>query len=178
MYKRQAQASLKSGNQNRVEFVIDTIAILPNYDYGLIYTTNAINVYDVNKNQLVYSENPKKYVSSNLIYVDSLGYWTLNYQSSIYTDVFDGIQLKINQPLETSAYDYANSGWVNGNGIMRVTPTKREAKYMPWDYEIIFSNDPSAYKSVTTSKLNIRDESDNKIITNQLLLDLSCGFFV
>ena len=173
-----AQASLKSGNQYRVEFGIDTIAILPNYDYGLIYTTNAINVYDVNKNQLVYSENPKKYVSSNLIYVDSLGYWTLNYQSSIYTDVFDGIQLKINQPLETSAYDYANSGWVNGNGIMRVTPTKREAKYMPWDYDIIFSNDPSAYKSVTTSKLNIRDESDNKIITNQLLLDQSFGFFV
>ena len=173
-----AQASLKSGNQYRVEFGIDTIAILPNYDYGLIYTTNAINVYDVNKNQLVYSENPKKYVSSNLIYVDSLGYWTLNYQSSIYTDVFDGIQLKINQPLETSAYDYANSGWVKGNGIMRVSPTKREAKYMPWDYEIIFSNDPSAYKSVTTSKLNIRDESDNKIITNQLLLDQSFGFFV
>ena len=92
--------------------------------------------------------------------------------------VFDGVHLTIDQPFTEASYDYANSGWVQGNGIMRILPTPRESKFMPWDYDIIFTSDPSRYSTITTSKLKIRDETDTRIATNQILLGQNFNFYV
>ena len=173
-----AQASIKPSNQYRVEFEVDTISQLPSYEYGILYTTSGINVYNAASSELVYSENADKFVGSNLLYLDSLKVWTINPDIIVKSDVFEGIQLSIDQPFTEPSYDYANSGWVQGNGIMRIFPTPRESKYMPWDYDIIFTSDPDRYTTVVTSKLNIRDETDNRIATNQILIGQSFSFYV
>ena len=49
---------------------------------------------------------------------------------------------------------------------------------MPWDYDIIFTSDPDRYTTVVTSKLNIRDETDNRIATNQILIGQSFSFYI
>jgi len=157
---------------------VDTVSQLASYEYGILYTTSGINVYNSSTSELVYSENAQKYVGSNLLYLDSLSAWTLNPDIVVKSDVFDGIQLRINQPFTEPSYDYANSGWVKGSGIMRIFPTPRESKYMPWDYDIIFTADPARYSTVTTSKLNIRDEEDTRIATNQILLGQNFNFYV
>tara|TARA_A100001234_G_C12637116_1_gene390506 strand:- start:1412 stop:3262 length:1851 start_codon:yes stop_codon:yes gene_type:complete len=173
-----AQASIKPSNQYRVEFEVDTVSQLPSYKHGIMYTTSGVNVYNAVSSELVYSENSDKFVGSNLLYLDSLKVWTINPDIVVKSDVFDGIQLSIDQPFTEPSYDYANSGWVQGNGIMRIFPTPRESKYMPWDYDIIFTSNPERYKTVVTSKLNIRDETDKRVATNQILIDQSFSFYV
>ena len=173
-----AQASIKPSNQYRVEFEVDTVGQLPSYEHGVLYTTSGINVYNLASSELVYTENAEKFVGSNLLYLDSLKVWTINPDIIVKSDVFEGIQLSIDQPFTEPSYDYANSGWVQGNGIMRIFPTPRESKYMPWDYDIIFTSDPDRYTTVVTSKLNIRDETDNRIATNQILIGQSFSFYV
>ena len=173
-----AQSSIKKDHQYQVTFDIDTIALLPQYDYGLMYTTNSIKVTDLSEGTVIYKETPLKFVGSNLIKVDSLGYWTLNTKAPFSTDVFDGVQLNVDMPFDQGYYDYANSGWVQGSGIMRVVPTIRESSYLPWDYHIIFSSDPSVYTTTTSIKTGIRDAVDNRIRTNEILLGQSFGFYV
>ena len=173
-----AQASIFPKNQYTVKFDIDTVAQLPSYEYGLLYTTNEISVVNTASSEIIYTENPQKFVGSNLLYLDSLNVWTLNPDIIVQTDVFDGIQLSVDQPFTEPSYDYANSGWVKGNGIMRIFPTPRESRYMPWDYDIIFTSNPDRYTTVATSKLNIRDETDSRIASNQILIGQNFSFYV
>jgi hypothetical protein len=173
-----ARSSIKKDHSYQVSFGIDTIASLPQYDYGFVYTTKSIAVTDLNDNLVVYQENPTKFVSTNLVKNDSLDYWSLNTKAPFSTDVFDGIQLNVDMPFDQAFYDYANSGWVQGSGIMRVVPTIRESSYLAWDYHIIFSSDASVYTSTTSIKTGIRDAVDDRIPTNEILLDQSFGFYV
>ena len=133
---------------------------------------------DLNDNLIVYQENPTKFVSTNLVKNDSLDYWSLNTKAPFSTDVFDGIQLNVDMPFDQGFYDYANSGWVQGSGIMRVVPTIRESSYLAWDYHIIFSSNASVYTTTTSIKTGIRDAADKRIPTNEILLDQSFDFYV
>ena len=173
-----ARSSIKKSHQYKVTFGIDTVANLPKYDYGLIYTTNSITVTDKNENAVVYQDSPEKFTGSNLINVDSLGYWTLKTDAPFDTDVFDGLQLNIDMPYETGTFDFANSGWVTGSGILRVVPSIRESSYMPWDYDIIFSSNSTIYTTTTKSKSGFKDALDARISTNQILLGQSFDFYV
>ena len=173
-----ARSSIKKSHQYKVTFGVDTVANLPKYDYGLIYTTNSITVTDKNENTIVYRDSPEKFTGSNLINVDSLGYWTLKTDAPFDTDVFDGLQLNIDMPYETGTFDFANSGWVTGSGILRVVPSIRESSYMPWDYDIIFSSNSTIYTTTTKSKSGFKDALDARISTNQILLGQSFDFYV
>ena len=173
-----ARSSIKKDHRYQVSFGIDTVKLLPKYDFGLMYTTNSIKVTDLSEDLVVYEETPSKFIGSNLVKVDSLGYWTLNTKAPFSTDVFDGIQLNVDMPFEQGIYDYANSGWVQGSGIMRVIPSIRESSYLAWDYHIIFSSNASVYTSTTSIKTGIRDAVDDRIPTNEILLGQSFGFYV
>ena len=173
-----AQSSLTSNNQYSVVFGVDTIDTIPNYEYGIRYSTSEINVYNTSSGSLIYSETPQKFTGSNLVENDSLGIWYLNDEVAIETDIFDGLQLIINQPFISPAYDYDNSGCVQGSGIMRVLPSLRESAYMPWDYDVMFTFDQTVYTTQTINKSGIRDELDQQIPFNQLLLAQSFNFVV
>ena len=83
-----AQGSLVDNARYRVEFNVDTISNISSYDYSLKFATSEINVYNLSSNKLVYSETPSNFISSNLLYNDSLSYWYINDESVITTDVF------------------------------------------------------------------------------------------
>ena len=55
-----ARSSIKKSHQYKVTFGVDTVANLPKYDYGLIYTTNSITVTDKNENNIVYQRFARK----------------------------------------------------------------------------------------------------------------------
>ena len=82
-----AQGSLVDNARYRVEFNVDTISNISSYDYSLKFATSEINVYNLSSNKLVYSETPSNFISSNLLYNDSLSYWYINDESVITTDV-------------------------------------------------------------------------------------------
>ena len=163
-----AQGSLQAGHNYFLTFGVDTVATVSGYDHGFQYVTNEIHIYDeTDSSFLAYKEDPIKYVGTNLIYRDTLDYWTLNPIGDISTDIFDGMQVEIDPGVETPEYNYDNSGWMTGNGIMRITPSESEGIKMPWFYQIIFTDDDSAYVGVARSG-TIRDESGTSIGSDKI----------
>ena len=163
-----AQGSLQAGHNYFLTFGVDTVATVSGYDHGFQYVTNEIHIYDeTDSTFLVYKEDSVKYVGTNLIYRDTLDYWTLNPSGTISTDIFDGMQVKIDPAVETPEYNYDNSGWITGNGIMRITPSESEGIKMPWKYQIVFTDDDSAYVGVARSG-TVKDESGTSIGSDKI----------
>ncbi|MDD9879187.1 MAG: hypothetical protein OXT08_00095 [Candidatus Marinimicrobia bacterium] len=172
-----AQASLKPGREYEVAFTIDTISTVNKYPGSLTYSTNGFSVTDLSDNKIIYQETPDKYAATNLIYNDSLDVWSLNSEKPLFSDIFDGMQIEMRNLVTEGVFDYSNSGWISGEGVMRVIPTVRESKFLPWDYNIIFGNE-GVYTSQSISRLNIRNEDDVRLASKQILLGQSFNFFV
>jgi hypothetical protein len=162
-----AQGSLSKGHDYVISFDIDTVATISGYDNGIQYTTSGINVHDLTIGELVYSENSTKYIGNNLVYRDTVDYWTLNPNTNISSDVFAGLQYQVSDYVETPEYSYQNSGWINGSGIMRVTPSLSEGIKMPWTYRIVFTDNDSEYTGIATSG-TVRDENGSSIGTSKI----------
>ncbi|RMF58634.1 MAG: hypothetical protein D6743_17440, partial [Calditrichaeota bacterium] len=110
-----ARNSLKINHTYKVKFLIDTLAYIKNCDNAVRYTTTGLQVYDVTAgDQLVYQESPEAYAFSNLVYHDTLDYWTVRTDQPFSTDIFDGLRLNISQDVEQATYDFENSGWLQG----------------------------------------------------------------
>jgi hypothetical protein len=173
-----ATGDLKVGHTYKVKFGVDTLFNVPDYDHGQLYTNNGIFVYDMDaNNQIVYQETPEKYAFENLVYDDSTQYWHFNTSGQLTTDIFDGMRLTLQAPIEIAAYDRINSGWQVGRTNMRITPTITETKYFSWDYEIVFTNNPAAYKGRVTTK-TMRNENHSRLPSNQLLVNQDFSFYV
>ena len=169
MYKRQAQGSILDGHKYFVTFGVDTISTMSGYDKGFQYVTNEIFVHDETDSSFIrYQEDTSKYIGTNLFYRDSSNYWTLNPNSLVSTDVFDGIQIEIDPDVEIPEFSYSKSGWITGNGIMRVTPSESEGIKMPWKYQIIFTDSDSAYVGVASSG-TVRDETGSSIGSDKIM---------
>ncbi len=163
-----ATHSLKPGHKYQTVFSLDSIYVVPDYKHGMLYSNNGIQVYDDNDKFLVYEENPSDFVGQNLLYDDSLDYYYLNNIRQIFTDIFDGFRLNIDQRNQTASYDFANSGWKKGNSPIQVIPTVKESKYFPWDYDIIFYDRSAQVYTGRASSLRPRDESGHAIRSNVL----------
>ena len=86
---------------------VNTISTVSGYDKGFQYVTNEIFVHDETDSSFVrYQEDTSKYIGTNLFYRDSSNYWTLNPNSLVSTDVFDGIQIEIDPDVEIPEFSY------------------------------------------------------------------------
>ena len=162
-----AQGSLNKGHDYVISFDIDTVATISGYDYGIQYATSGINVHDLTLGELVYSENATKFIGNNLVYRDTVDYWTLNPNTNISSDVFAGLQYQVSDYVEIPEYSYENSGWINGSGIMRVTPSMSEGIKMPWTYRIVFTDNDNEYVGIATSG-TVRDENGSSIGSSKI----------
>jgi hypothetical protein len=164
-----AQGSILDGHKYFVTFGVDTISTVSGYDKGFQYVTNEIFVHDETDSSFIrYQEDTSKYIGTNLFYRDSSNYWTLNPNSLVSTDVFDGIQIEIDPDVEIPEFSYSKSGWITGNGIMRVTPSESEGIKMPWKYQIVFTDSDSAYVGVASSG-TVRDETGSSIGSDKIM---------
>jgi len=162
---------INPGHRYKVKFGIDTLGAVNGYDHGLLYTTSAIKVYDTsNKDSMVYYESFEDQNSDNFMYNDTLHYTYLNPAGSIISDVFDGLRLNIRQPFITAEYDHENSDWLNGTAPVNITTSVTESYYFPWNYNIIFTDNPSVYTGRVTNTRRIRDEDGRSRLSNLLTL--------
>ena len=170
--------ALKAGHEYSVTFDIDTIFSVLNYDHGLLYTNSGLTVWDKTENFTpVYVEKPDQFAYNNLSYDDTLKVWHLQSGQEFSTDVFDGLRLNMFLPVKTAQFNRRNSGWVVGNAPIRITQTSVESQYFPWDYEIIFTNNDSAYVSVVKLK-TMKDENNQTIKSNKLFTLQAFNFYV
>jgi hypothetical protein len=173
-----AEDVLAPNHTYRVNFEIDTIALINRYDKGILYATNGYNVFDVtDNNSLVYKETAATQNGTNIQYDDTLQYYYINPAKPITSDVFDGLRLKINLPFKTAEFDPVNSVWIKGESAIKITPTINESSYFPWDYNIIFTDNPAVYTGRVTNTRGIRDENGTSRLSN-LMAGESFNFYV
>ncbi|MDZ7269581.1 MAG: hypothetical protein ONB48_20030 [candidate division KSB1 bacterium] len=173
-----ATGDLKPGHTYKVKFSVDTLQTVSDYPNAFTYTNNGLFIYDVTAtNTLVYQETPQKFAYENLVYNDSSGYWHFNTQGPLTTDVFDGLRLTLQEPVEMASFDPRHSGWLKGTAGIRIVPTTIESKLLAWDYDIVFTNNPQAYRTRAITR-TMRDENHVRIDRNALLLDQAFSFYV
>lgn len=173
--------SLKVDHTYEVRFAVDTLSTVRDIDFGLEYVNNGMSIYDLSENNnLVYSEAPEKFPYSNLAFRDSLEtvqYWTLNPSIDYSTDVFDGLRLRLENIVEAPGIDPNRTGWVVGSAPMRIIPTEVETRKFPWNYDIVFTSNPSAYTGRVTIK-TMRNENNSRIASARLLTEQNFSFYV
>jgi hypothetical protein len=157
-----------------VNFLVDTLEVLTNYSHGIRYINSGFKVL-YNDSVVVYQETSDKFPSSNLMYDDDLEHWYVNNEETIETDVFDGMRLNITMPVITAQVDYTNTGWKIGTAPISVIPTSDVYQYFPWDYDIIFTDDDSAYVSVTNPTA-ILDETRTRINKSNVFIPAGVQF--
>jgi len=173
-----AQASLKTDHKYRVSFSIDTLYTVPDYAHGITFVNNGLTIADLSdEGKVVYQESPEHFAFDNLTYDDSLGYYFFKQDAALTTDIFDGMTLTIAGTPKFASYDFVNSGWLQGTSPMRVTLTTTETNYFPWDFDIVFTDQPDAYKGRVTSK-TMKDENNVRIDRSKIIVNQNFSFYV
>ena len=152
-----SNTSLKENHTYIVTFEVDTVKELSGYEHGIFYTTSGFSVLDeTDSNRIVCSEDIDHFSGQNLLSIegDSLlvgqGYSdfvTLN-PEGVSSDVFDGLQVEIDPGVLAPTYSYPRSGWLTGDGLINIVPSALESRLLAWDYDIIFTNNDSAYVGI------------------------------
>ncbi len=176
-----AEGSLKTGHDYKVKFIVDTLSKVTDYPHGFRYVNSGLRVYDMtDNNHLVYEESPEQHSGRNITYHDTLKYWHFNQNWPVVTDIFDGLTLSLSDIPDSATYNYQQSGWLTGRSNMRVTPSRSEIRSFPWDYEIVFTDNPEAYKGRVTVVNSIRDESGSRVdrVKTPLLAAKFFSFYV
>ena len=177
-----SREQLKLGNEYHVTFHFDTVfnqLLKPIY-----YTNPGFQIFNKTNGTLVYNESPAydltgqpNFSGSNLTFNEENNHWSMN--KKVVSDVFDGLQLNISQVFTTPNLDTANLGWVGDSyGDVNITVSSRESNLIPWDCEIVFTNDIS-YTSKVESPFGIYDEYDTRLwFPNRIILGQSFDFYV
>ena len=177
-----SREQLQLGSEYHVTFDFDTV--FNDLNRPVFFTNPGFKVYNKTIEQEIYFESPvydimgqPNFSGSNLLYNEEELYWYMN--PVVISDVFDGLQLEIDQPFIIPTLDSSNTGWIgSSSGDMNVTITTRESKIVPWDCEIVFTSDIS-YTSQVEGPFGIYDEFDNRLwFPNRIILGQSFPFYV
>jgi hypothetical protein len=183
------RSTVKENHVYKVVFDADTVYQHNSHPYGIQYTAAGYKVYDVTDgNRLVTYEDKNKYIGSNLV-VQNISFnealikdaYMITTDEPIMSDIVDGVRLNIKSDVITtdhSGFDYASSGWVVGNATASVHVQIDTPNYFPWDYELVFTNDPDVYTARMRSHSNFDNEAGERINKSEFLWDLSYPFYM
>ncbi len=147
--------SLIPGNEYKLSFMVDTIAIYKFFpDLSLRCKNVGLKVTNATTGELIFEESENHYSGDNMIYSLQDSYYYLN--PTISSDPFDGIIFSI---VDSAAYgpeyDTLMCGWVGG-GIAPIRTNVKENAYIlfPWQYDIVFGdNSQSGTYATNISKV-------------------------
>ncbi len=161
--------ALNTDRTYEVLFQIDTVNNVDDYEYGIRYTNSGVIVRDADTKSVIYTENQDNYTGTNILHSDSLEAYYINQNKTIKTDVFDGLRLNVDLPVVTADIDYANSGWVVGEAMMKVAVTP-EGYAFPWEYDILFGDTTEVIYTGRGIARRVRNE-DNQNVRRNLIND-------
>ncbi len=174
-------------------FSIDTIAIDENLKNNYLVQSSCTNNSDCEEfdneqncdatpmcswekqyTSLVYDEKPLEgwvndFPGENLIYKtigSSYDYWTLNPEKEITTDVFEGVNIRINGNVDTARVVDEEGEWINegeqGRANIDLSFNKQLSKLEPWNYSINWTGD------TTTTVTNLTIDTSVTIVDEQM----------
>jgi len=164
--------------------------VLPKYEErGLIYTADGLVVYDVtdgaenkvfedvlitDQDGVVKSALYKSILDgSETVLDDGRNFFHIPTKTST-TDIFDGLVLNVRMDVPVAQYDPENSYWIKGDANITIFPnTDEPVPYTPWDFYIIFSDEPQISD---VSTIGVSDE--NGVRVRNILKNISMNFYV
>jgi hypothetical protein len=177
--------SVNANHTYKVKFLVDTLEYVSpskrfRSDQELYYINNGFAVYDVtSSDSLIYLESPDRFSGDNLRFSNALQSWYLEQATS---DPIDGVQLKLTS-FVAPEFDSQGSGWIIGDAPLLITPLKSapegkpEVYYFPWEYEIVFTANDSAYTGLTNDTKAIKN-LNGVLIGSDALLNQAFNFYV
>ncbi|MCB9258496.1 MAG: hypothetical protein H6612_04005 [Ignavibacteriales bacterium] len=195
---------IKAGHKYKVKFSVDTLGYIKKNakdrsKMDLVIVNNGMKVYDeTEESRLIYSESPQIFPMQNILKRDDLTTLYLYGQTvaintnfyrgeEIFSNSFDGIQLKMERmngyfPYELSfrmserGVNPEGSGWLVGDSEINIEPSFYEYYAFPYEYQIVFTNNTSAY----TNRLNRKTGINNIEMSGSAnyLFDKSFSFYV
>jgi len=178
-----SRKEIKPNHTYKVKFVLDTLGHLEKdiryrHPMDVVALNNGLKVYDVTAdNKLVYEETKTRYPFKNIIERDDKNTLLLFNRTQaikalyyspdeIFTDSFDGIQLKLTelnaylpsehtQRIPDNGINQENTGWIVGDTPINVNVSKFEYYGFPYMYEIIFTDNDSAYVGIINRKSGV-----------------------
>ena len=153
------------------------------------YVPNGYELYDITDTTavLIGYENPSRNQNELVIEYDISLTETprlvgmINPTKQVETDVKDGLKFIINNAVPTSlhgGFDYGSSRWLVGNGEIEIIPSADALELYPWDYELIFTGDESAYKMSAKKPTRLKDENGNTISRSTWVDKTEFSFFM
>ena len=124
-------------------------------DRGTLFTASGVSVYDITNGgmTLVFEDRlvenafgsliPNNYNTMLSQYIDpdrNFYHLPIN-EGGKYSDIFDGIRLKVKMSSLTSSLNPEACGWLTGNSPINIEFYERDAIRAPWDYYIIFTEE-------------------------------------
>ncbi len=186
---------LMVGHQYKVKFLtqrVDEIEVV-GVDPIAMFVTNGIKVYDVTDgHRLVLSDcliQDNDYDKVEPKHMNSIlesyktdearkdSYYHLPTSEEEYSEIFDGLQLRVQLTGRTASANMEQTGWMPGNGKMKISYTKYAA-YYPWDYNIVFSNQTVYTGLAVKGHTGMVDESNEGIGKQAALLGEDFNFMV
>jgi len=127
--------------------------------------------------ELILKDDTTKYTLNNLKYNENEQLWHLNDKSSIVTELIDGIKFSFDIPFITPQFSQEKSGWFKGNAPIEIL-VAQEGDFFPWDYNIVFTNQDSAYTSLVEKTSLITWLDGTYIGPDSLVLQQTFPFYV
>ncbi|MBK7979362.1 MAG: hypothetical protein IPK06_05030 [Ignavibacteriae bacterium] len=180
---------VKQNHTYRVYFDVDTVTYLRltqqlRSQYDMLYVNNGFRVYDITEDTtLVYSESPKNYSGENIKLDKFISSSGSEYEYSrldtnfVITGMFDGIQIVMENLLNTAVPNQQKIGWIEGTSPVRIKMSKEDAAFFPWEYNIVFTADSNSYIGQTTEFSRIKDADGNSLGPSQILLKRNFSFY-
>ena len=152
--------AIKPGHTYKVIFHVDSLGFARRNpgmrsSRDLIRCNNGLKVFDMTDGgRKVYEESATRFPQENIssegkVKVEDgtkeIVYSHYRETAPLFTDVFDGVQLKISNLTQTGEYDPAASGWLVGQAAINIQVSAFEAAGFPYTYDIVFTDDDSAY---------------------------------
>ena len=181
--------AVRPGHEYQVTFDIWPIRDIRNYDHhGVYYTTAGLRVHDITEGEpkLVYEDviretDEETFYSDNYFSVfledTTIDAWHLSSPEPVQTGLFDGLRLNLQADVKTAEIDLENSGWITGNSPIALTLSNKESQFFPWDLDMVFTDDDSAYVGKVTGKPVLYDENGVRI-KNGYLTNVPFNFYV
>lgn len=178
-------SQIRPNHRYKIKFKVDTVqqhAVLfetSRYKHDLLYTNSGMWIYDITggASQLVYSEDINRHASNNVIFNTLDGFNCFN-SEKVETEVFDGLQFKMANPVIIASFDSMKAEWTKGFSPLVIKTSKIESKFFPWQYEIHFTGDSSTYHSKLSKAKSIKDTDGNPVGPAMVIFNQKFPFYV
>ncbi|NQT25322.1 hypothetical protein HQ585_08205 [candidate division KSB1 bacterium] len=188
-----APQDMKENHTYKLSFIIDSLSRNPRIPEDLEYMNSGFRIYDLTEDTLVYEENPEHFVRINILSEQTsatqIRYY-LNDLREVRSDIFDGLQLRLNDLTKESVWDsLGGTGWIQGFAPMTVEINRSKIARFPWQYDLVFTTEEEGYTPQYTGRW-IQDAENDRIdgtifkeqmlpfyVENKFYTDTSTGEF-